>query len=75
MSDLFEKIKLNSVKHIKELGVPLLAQIPLVMDVGETAELGQPVYARNNKVIIQAFDSLAASIAEKWPADSENTDS
>ncbi len=46
----------------KELGVPLLARIPLVMDIGKTAEQGHHVFQQPNQAIITAFEQLARDV-------------
>ena len=51
----------------EELDVPLLAQIPLVMELGESAEEGQTIFSSENQVIQKAFENLAATVESKLP--------
>jgi ATP-binding protein involved in chromosome partitioning len=54
-------------KLADEYEVPFLGQIPLVQGIREGGDSGQPasVYARNNAVIANAFDELAANVARQ----------
>jgi ATP-binding protein involved in chromosome partitioning len=45
-----------------ELNTKLLAQIPLVMEVGETAEKGLTVFNQSNKEVVRAFETIAEVI-------------
>ena len=56
----------------EELDVPLLAQIPLVMELGESAEEGQTIFSSENQVIQKAFENLAATIESKLPLTSSS---
>lgn len=46
----------------REFNTTLLAQIPLVQEVGETAEKGANLMDQNNAIINDAFDSLADEV-------------
>ncbi len=52
----------------QELHVPLLAQIPLVIDAGQSAEHGQSVFNLKHNGIIKAFEDLTKQITTKLPA-------
>lgn len=43
----------------------LLAQIPLVAEVGEMADQGKLIYSGTNKELVKIFDSLAVNISDK----------
>ncbi|HPE34257.1 MAG TPA: Mrp/NBP35 family ATP-binding protein [Bacteroidales bacterium] len=45
-----------------EFKVPVLGQIPLVLEVGQAAEKGLSVYNQNNKTVIEVFDNLAGAL-------------
>jgi len=52
----------------EELGVDLMAQIPLLPDMGRGADEGEPaVVAAAGSEAEQAFDKLAAAVLEKRP--------
>ncbi len=44
------------------LGVPLLAQIPMVADVSELGDSGKTVFASSNAIISEAYEKLANKI-------------
>jgi ATP-binding protein involved in chromosome partitioning len=46
----------------KELGVPLLAEIPLVSDVCELGDTGKTIFASSNSLIVNAFEELVNKI-------------
>jgi ATP-binding protein involved in chromosome partitioning len=46
----------------KELGVKVIAQIPLVSEIGELAEKGFPVYSSSSKDAVNAFDKMVEAI-------------
>jgi len=46
----------------REFNTTLLAQIPLVQEVGETAEKGGNLIDQNNAIINEAFDRLADEV-------------
>jgi ATP-binding protein involved in chromosome partitioning len=46
----------------KELGVKVIAQIPLVAEIGELAEKGFPVYSSSSKDAVNAFDKMVEAI-------------
>ena len=48
-----------------ELNVPLLAQIPLVMEVGQSAEEGHTVFNISNKQIVNAFEELTSKVINR----------
>ncbi len=50
-----------------ELQVPLLAQIPLVIDMGQSAEQGLSVSNLNHQGIHKAFEDLAGKVVNKLP--------
>lgn len=45
-----------------ELGIPLLAQIPLVSDVCELGDTGKTIFGSTNAVVVKAFEDLAATV-------------
>jgi ATP-binding protein involved in chromosome partitioning len=49
----------------KELSVPLIGQIPFIMEIGEKADHGLTVYNQQNKAAIDAFDSISEQITQK----------
>ena len=51
-----------------ELGVPLLAQIPLVDDVCEKSDEGKPVFTSADKSLTTLFEKLAETLARPTPA-------
>ncbi len=52
----------GGMKLAKELNTSLLGQIPLVMEIGESAEKGLPVFSQENKLVIKAFEKIAEEI-------------
>jgi ATP-binding protein involved in chromosome partitioning len=46
----------------KELGVPLIGQIPLIAEVGEAADKGLSIYSQSNKSAVDAFDGIIDSL-------------
>jgi ATP-binding protein involved in chromosome partitioning len=48
----------------QELGVPMLAQIPIVADVCELGDSGKTIFASSNPVIVEAFESLANKVRQ-----------
>jgi len=52
----------GGMKLAKELNTSLLGQIPLVMEIGESAEKGLPVFSQENKSVIKAFEKIAEEI-------------
>ena len=56
----------DGVKGLSEqLGVPLLAQIPLVQSVREAGDVGRPALLQNDTPIAEKFKELAASVVEQ----------
>lgn len=51
-------------KLAKEIGVPLLAQIPLVSDVCDLGDTGKTIFASNSITIVKAFEKLVNQIGE-----------
>jgi ATP-binding protein involved in chromosome partitioning len=51
-------------KLADEFGTRLLGQIPLVMEIGEISDKGLTIYYRNNKMIIDIFESISSTIHE-----------
>lgn len=49
-------------KLADELNVPLLAQIPLVMEVGQYAEEGHTVFNISNNQVVKAFEALTSNL-------------
>lgn len=49
----------------KELGVPLIGQIPLIAEVGEAADKGLSVYSQSNVAAVEAFDKIVEIFIEK----------
>lgn len=49
----------------KELGVPLIGQIPLIAEVGEAADKGLSIYSQSNKSAVDAFDGIIDSLFSK----------
>lgn len=45
-----------------EFNTKLIGQIPLVMEVGEAAEKGLSVFSQSNKVVVEAFESIAEKL-------------
>ncbi len=52
-------------KLAREFDIYLLGQIPLVMEVGEAAELGRSVFSQNNQQVAKAFEKIAEQIISK----------
>lgn len=50
-----------------ELSTPLLAQVPLIKEIGEAAEQGENYFNLKNEELIQIFDKLAESVTEIVP--------
>lgn len=46
-----------------ELNVPLLGQIPLVMEVGQAAEKGLSVFSQSNQLAVAVFEQIAEQVA------------
>jgi len=55
----------GGLKLAKEFNTILLGQIPLVKEVGESAEQGLSVFSQNNKVVVTAFEQIAELIISK----------
>jgi ATP-binding protein involved in chromosome partitioning len=55
----------GGLKLAKEFDTILLGQIPLVMEVGEAAELGLSVFSQKNKSVVTAFENIAELIVSK----------
>jgi len=55
----------GGLKLAAELNTSLLGQIPLVMEIGEYAEKGLPVFSQENKSVIKAFEKIAETIISK----------
>lgn len=51
----------------KEFDTQLLGQIPLVMEVGESAEQGLSVFSQKNKKVVDAFEQIAEKIINNDP--------
>jgi ATP-binding protein involved in chromosome partitioning len=49
-------------KLAEELNTKLLGQIPLVKEVGETAEKGLSIFSQTDSAVIQAFDNITNSL-------------
>ena len=49
----------------EELSIPLLTQIPLVMEAGAEADKGRNIFTVNNKELTEAFEKLSSSICSK----------
>jgi len=47
-----------------EINVRLLAQIPLIMELGESAELGENIFDKENESVIHIFDQIAGQLIE-----------
>lgn len=58
----------GGLKLAKEFDTALLGQIPLVMEVGEAAELGLSVFSQKNKSVATAFEQIAETIITKTEA-------
>ncbi|MCU4156807.1 Mrp/NBP35 family ATP-binding protein [Carboxylicivirga sp. A043] len=48
-----------------EFAVPLIAQIPLVMDIEEMSDTGKSIYHSNDKTLHQAFEKLAVDVIKQ----------
>lgn len=56
----------DGVKNLaEELKLPLLAQIPLVQNIRETSDTGQPIVLQNNSSEAEAMISLAQNVAQQ----------
>jgi ATP-binding protein involved in chromosome partitioning len=52
----------------EELGVDLMAQVPLIPEMGRGADTGDPVYvATPGSEVEKAFETLAGAVIEKRP--------
>src|SRR4030042_2121292 len=58
----------GGLKLAKEFNTVLLGQIPLVMEVGESAEQGLSVFSQKNKSVVTAFEQIAETIVAKTEA-------
>jgi len=56
----------------KELGIPLLGQIPLVQSIREGGDAGTPAVGMADKTVSEAFDNLAKSVAIKIEERNQN---
>ena len=54
----------GGAKLAREYDTSLLCQIPLVMEVGEAAEVGRTVFHQTNKTAVEAFETLAGQVME-----------
>lgn len=45
-----------------EFNIPLLGQIPLVLEIGEAAENGKSIFSQSNKTVITAIETIANSL-------------
>lgn len=56
----------EGVKRLaEEMGVPLLAQIPIVKGICDSGDEGEPVAVKENAITALAFDQLAARVVEE----------
>jgi ATP-binding protein involved in chromosome partitioning len=65
-----QKLNLNGaiiVTTPQEFDTQLLGQIPLVMEVGESAEQGLSVFSQKNKKVVDAFEQIAEKIINNDP--------
>lgn len=58
-------------KLAMEFDTWLLGQIPLVVEVGEAAELGNSIFSQTNKQVVDAFEKIADLITIKYEVKSE----
>jgi len=49
-------------KMAKEYNSQLIGQIPLVIEVGEAAELGKSIFSQGNKTVIESFEKIAVKL-------------
>jgi len=54
----------GGAKLAREYDTSLLCQIPLVLEVGEAAEVGRTVFHQTNKTAVEAFETLAGQVME-----------
>ncbi|MBN2864014.1 MAG: Mrp/NBP35 family ATP-binding protein [Bacteroidales bacterium] len=52
----------GGLKLAKEFDTVLLGQIPLVMEVGESAEKGLSVFSQKNQTVVTAFEQIAEQV-------------
>ncbi len=57
--------KNGGAKLAGEFKVPMLSQIPMVIEIGENADQGLSVYQQNNKAVIDAFEILVHALVER----------
>lgn len=55
----------GGLKMAKEFNTMLLGQIPLVLEIGEAAERGLPVFSQNDGSVVAAFEQIAEKIISK----------
>lgn len=48
-----------------QMGIPVLGQIPLVQSIREGGDMGNPAVNFDDKIVSEAFNKLAANVAEK----------
>ena len=53
----------------KELGCPLLAEIPLVSDVCELGDAGKTIFNSSNSLIVNAFEELVGKVKSIAPVE------
>lgn len=52
----------GGLKLAQEFDTKLLGQIPLVMEVGESAEQGLSVFSQKNQIVVTAFEQIAEKV-------------
>lgn len=52
-------------KFAEELRVPLLGQIPIVAEITESGDSGNPIVTRAKSAVTEAFDDLAEKVAQQ----------
>jgi ATP-binding protein involved in chromosome partitioning len=55
----------GGLKMAKEFDTMLLGQIPLVLEIGEAAEKGLPVFSQDDGSVVTAFEQIAEKIISK----------
>jgi ATP-binding protein involved in chromosome partitioning len=51
-----------------EFGIPLLGQIPLIIEIGEVSDKGLTIYNQPDKSIIESFNAISNVIHEALQA-------
>lgn len=61
-------------KLIKEMGIPLLGQIPIVQSIRESGDMGKPIVLSDNDQVSESFKECAGNIINQVEKRNKNLD-